>query len=227
MYDSYKRHKAIEKIVVRGKARKYWRFRSDNWYGGIVTADVVGCGLICKPCWAKSAVLLPAKIGVFYTPSEVVEIFIKTAVEHGFKQLRISGGEPTIGKQHLLKILDLLQHQGFLFILETNGILIGAEPDYARDLSKFQHLHVRVSLKGYNEEEFNKLTGARPQDFNLQLKALENLKRADVRCHPAVMPFQVHTKSALKQLAEKLKELNIETVGVEFEKLFRYRGKQT
>jgi uncharacterized Fe-S cluster-containing radical SAM superfamily protein len=46
---------------------------------------------------------------------------------------------------------------------------------------------VRVSLKGCNEEEFLKLTGAHPRGFALQLKALENLSRAGVNVQPAVM----------------------------------------
>lgn len=35
----------------------------------------------------------------------------------------------------------------FMFILETNGILIDSDPSYARELSRFDNVHVRVSLK--------------------------------------------------------------------------------
>ena len=52
-YDPVARHKVIENKVVKGELRKYYRFRTDRWYGGIATADCVGCGLICKFCWVR------------------------------------------------------------------------------------------------------------------------------------------------------------------------------
>ena len=68
-------------------------------------------------------------------------------------------------------------------ILETNGILIGADESYARDLARFNNLYVRVSLKACNQTEFSAVTGAIPEGFQLQLQALESLARfgANVR----------------------------------------------
>ena len=94
--------------------------------------------------------------------------------------------EPTIARNHLIKVLEQIPGQ-FLFILETNGILIGHDKTYADDLARFENLYVRVSFKGANEEEFSALTGAEPAGFELQIKALESLYRAGVRVHPAVM----------------------------------------
>jgi len=71
--------------------------------------------------------------------------------------------------------------------LETNGVLIGHDKTYADDLARFNNLYVRVSFKGTNEDEFALLTGAQPGGFALQIKALENLYRAGVRVHPALM----------------------------------------
>ena len=38
MYDPVLRHRAVEKLVTRkgseGQEKRYWRFRSDRWYGG-------------------------------------------------------------------------------------------------------------------------------------------------------------------------------------------------
>jgi uncharacterized Fe-S cluster-containing radical SAM superfamily protein len=61
--------------------------------------------------------------------------------------VRISGGEPTLAKEHLLKVLDLISRD-FQFILETSGILFGYDDDYARALSKYSNVYVRVSFKG-------------------------------------------------------------------------------
>jgi len=217
----------MEKLVVRdtarGQERKYWRFRFDRWYGGIVTADAVGCGLLCKYCWVSDEVMFqPVNVGKFYGPDVVAEILVKMARKRNLKQLRVSGGEPTIGKQHLLQLLDNLGGHGLLFILETNGILIGNDPQYAEDLSKYEFLHVRVSLKGCNEKDFTLLTGAKPEGFTLQLRALENLLREGVECHPAVM-ISFSTKQSLQQLAERLKTINAGLVGdLEFEELILY-----
>jgi len=212
-YDSVARHEAIEKLVVRNRndgvqERKYWRFRRDRWYGGIVTADTVGCGLICKYCWVSDAVMFqPAEIGRFYTPDVVAKILVDMARKSNLEQLRVSGGEPTIGKLHLLQLLDHLEGRGLRFILETNGILIGDDQKYAEDLAKHEFIHVRVCLKGCSENEFATLTGAQPEGFALQLQALENLVRADVKCHPAVMT-SFSTKQSLKQLTEQLRRIS-------------------
>jgi len=164
----------------------------------------------------------PVKVGRFYSPDVVAKILVKMARKRNLKQLRVSGGEPTIGKQHLLQLLDNLEGQGFLFILETNGILIGNDPQYAEDLSKYRFLHVRVSLKGCNEKEFAVLTDAKPEGFTLQLKALENLLREGVRCHPTVM-VSFSTKESVQQLAERLKVIDSGLAGdLEFEELILY-----
>jgi len=208
LYDALARHEAVEKLVTRDKRevqeRKYWRFRYDRWYGGIVTADAVGCGLICKYCWVSDAVMFkPAVVGEFYSPEQVARILVDMAEKRGLMQVRVSGGEPTIGKRHLLQLLDYLEDRKLSFILETNGILIGHNIDYAKDLAKYPFVHVRVSLKGCNEKDFTILTNAKPEDFRLQLKALENLVKAGVECHPAVMASFSQEKS-LEQLIHRL-----------------------
>ncbi|MGQ9459640.1 MAG: radical SAM protein [Candidatus Bathyarchaeaceae archaeon] len=227
LYDPVTRHRAMEKLVVRetehGQEKKYWRFRFDRWYGGIVTADAVGCGLVCKYCWVSDEVMFqPAKVGKFYGSDVVARILVKMAKKRNLRQLRVSGGEPTIGKGHLLQLLDNLEGQPLLFILETNGILIGNDPKYAEDLSKYGFLHVRVSLKGCDEKEFALLTGAKAEGFTLQIKALENLLRQGVSCHPAVM-ISFSTKENIQRLAERLKIINPKLAEeLEFEELILY-----
>ncbi|MBW1792232.1 MAG: radical SAM protein, partial [Deltaproteobacteria bacterium] len=111
---------------------------------------------------------------------------IAIARKKGFSQIRISGNEPTLCREHLLEVLSLVPRE-FRFILETNGILLGQEADYAANLAAFPNLHVRVGIKGASAEEFSRLTGAQPAAFALQLAALQNLIAAGVSSHPAVM----------------------------------------
>jgi uncharacterized Fe-S cluster-containing radical SAM superfamily protein len=226
-YDAVERHKAIEKLVARqsseGQERKYYNFRPARWYGGIVTADCVGCGLLCRFCWVRDPVMLnPAEIGRFYTPRQVTDNLISIAKKRGFKQLRLSGGEPTIGKAHLLQLLDLLRGKGFSFILETNGLPIAYDESYSTDLSDYDFVHARVSLKGCNEEEFSSVTGAKPDGFTLQLRSLERLAEAGVNCHPSVM-VSFSTEKSLQTLVQRLKTISSELAEtLEIEELILY-----
>lgn len=184
--------------------RKYYRFRPAHFYGGIATADCVGCNLRCLFCWAWNVVTKPDKAGQFYAPEEVADKLIEIARKHSYKKVRISGNEPTLVKEHLLAVLDRIP-EDILFILETNGIMIGHDKDYAKDLkaaSKNGNLHVRVCLKGSSPEEFGRLTGAVPDAYGLQFKALENLKAAGVDFHPAIMTFSADHSYVEKRLGE-------------------------
>jgi uncharacterized Fe-S cluster-containing radical SAM superfamily protein len=166
--------------------------------------------------------LRPAEIGRFYTPMEVANSLISLAKKYSLKLLRVSGGEPTIGKSHLLQLLDKLEGKGFRFILETNGILIAHDKDYAASLAKYDFIHVRVSLKGCNEDEFAILTGAKPLGFALQLKALQNLVDNGVSCHPSVMA-SFSKKEGLQGLIQRLKRISEDFVDdLEVEELIIY-----
>jgi uncharacterized Fe-S cluster-containing radical SAM superfamily protein len=220
MYDPVKKTEEAADIICRGDLRKYYRFRPAKFYGGIATADCVGCNLRCLFCWSWHNIVKPGNVGFFCSPRQVAEKVVKIARKKHFRRIRISGNEPTIARDHLVKVLEQIPGQ-FLFILETNGILIGHDKTYAGDLARFENLYVRVSLKGVNEEEVSTLTGAEPMGFELQIKALENLHRAGVRVHPAVMisfsPFD-HVLALRKQLGK----INREFEDIEVEELALY-----
>lgn len=222
MYNPVIRSEEIAKMVCRGDLRKYHRFRPARFYGGIATADCVGCCLRCLFCWSWEHVVRPEAAGFFCSPGEVAERLVRVAREKGFHQMRISGNEPTIAREHLLKVLELIPRT-VRFILETNGILIGHDGSYADDLSRFENLSVRVSLKGTNEEEFSALTGAEPMGFELQIKALENLLRAGVCVHPAVM-VSFSPLEKIHALRRRLHKINPVFGDIEIEELVLYRN---
>jgi uncharacterized Fe-S cluster-containing radical SAM superfamily protein len=106
----------------------------------------------------------------------------------GVNQLRISGAEPTLGKGHLLGVLERIESSPFrLFILETNGILMGADAAYAREIAGFKKVHTRVSLKAGTPEAFTRKTGATAESFELPFEAIRSLKRAGGSFHVAAM----------------------------------------
>ena len=186
MYDPVEKAEQTAQIVCDGERRKYHRFRAARFYGGIARADCVGCCLGCAFCWSWHQVAQPQRYGRFYTPGEVAERLVAIARRKGFHQVRISGNEPTLCRDHLLQVLERIPPD-LTFILETNGILLGHDAGYARALARFPNLHVRLSLKGTTEEDFHRITGAEPAAFRLQLAALANLRAAGVTVHPAVM----------------------------------------
>lgn len=220
MFDPVKLAELTKKDTCRDGWRKYYRFRPSRFYGGISTADCVGCCLRCVFCWAWNVVSNPGTHGEFYNPEEVAGRLIGIARKNHFRQVRISGNEPTIGWENLTKILELINGE-YQFILETNGILIGKNEEYAKDLSRFRNVYVRVSLKGTNEDEFSKLTGAVPEGFGLQLKALENLISHKVTCHPACM-ISFSPPENIKALRKRLKNIHPKFEDFEVEELICY-----
>lgn len=208
MFDAVEKALGLEEIVSKGPLRRYYRFRGARWYGGISTGDVTGCNLLCKFCWARDEIRHhPDRAGRLYTPEEAFRKLTGIARGAGFKQIRLSGQEPTIGRTHLLELLQLLDDTPYSFILETNGILIGHDETYAAALASFKNLHVRVSIKGTSEDEFSHLTGADPAGFALQLKGLENLVRHNVSCHAAVM-ISFSSKEGLRSLRDRLRAID-------------------
>jgi len=119
-----------------------------------------------------------------------------------------------------LTVLELIPRE-IHFILETNGILIGHDPSYAKDLSIFPNLYVRVSLKGASPEDFTRLTMAKPEGFEWQLKALENLVEAGVDCFPAVMA-DFSSPEEIDRLRQRLKEIRPDFHEFEEEELILY-----
>lgn len=220
MFDPLELAELTRKIVCKNSNRKYYRFRASRFYGGIATADCVGCCLRCVFCWSWNVVAKPQECGRFYSPQEVAGNLIAIAKKKKLRQLRISGNEPTIWREHLIRVLELIP-EDYLFILETNGILIGSDITYAGELSRFPNLYVRVSLKGTNEEEFSRLTGAIPEGFELQLKALENLIKYKVNVHPACMT-SFSPPENIAALKKRLKAISPAFENFEVEELILY-----
>jgi uncharacterized Fe-S cluster-containing radical SAM superfamily protein len=88
-FDPIQRSKDVESLVMQGDKRRYYRFRYAKFYGGIVTADAIGCNLLCAYCWNYSRNLNPAKAGTFYSPSEVAGKLLGLAEKRGCDQFRI------------------------------------------------------------------------------------------------------------------------------------------
>ena len=200
-----------EEIVYRGDSRKYTKFYCAGVYGGIATGYACGCCLRCIFCWVNWSRDFPEKYGVFRSPAEVFGQLSRVARKARVSKLRISGGEPTLGKSHLLNLLEKVESSPFrLFILETNGIPIGADPDYARQLARFKKVHTRVSLKAGTPEAFTSKTGAKPESFELPFQGIVNLLEAGASFHVAAMTAdrRIVTKQERQSLLDRLASIH-------------------
>nr|MDO8100403.1 radical SAM protein [Candidatus Njordarchaeota archaeon] len=197
--------KDTERIVTRvgleGLERKYAGIYSAPVYRGIATGYAVGCCLRCIYCWGNWSRDFPDIFGEFYSPKRVAERLFKAA-EAGItspgwerfrgvkvEKLRLSGSEPTLAKNHLLPVLERVMESKYpLFILETNGVLIGNDTSYAGQLAEFKKkLYVRVSFKAATSEGFTQRTGALGQFYELPFKALKQLLNEGINARAAAM----------------------------------------
>ncbi len=200
--------KDTEKLCLKGSSRKYTNFYCTGVYGGISTGYLVGCCLRCVFCWVSFSRDFPHKYGEFFSPEEAFENLISNARKSRVKKLRVSGGEPTLGKEHLLGILDLVDDTNYFFVLETNGILLGKEPEYVKALKKYRNIYVRVSLKAGTPEGFEKRTGARAEFYELPYLAVKSLNREGIYFRVASMSdSRLMPKEERNEMIRKLKEV--------------------
>lgn len=212
-YDPLELARETERIVTRegpeGLERKYVRIYSAPVYRGIATGYAAGCCLRCIYCWSNWSRDFPERFGEFHSPKVVAQRLLKAAKKGitapGWKRfrhlkvgkLRVSGCEPTLGKEHLLQLLEHVKDSGYPFYLETNGILIGADTDYVKKLAEFsEFIYVRVSIKAATPEGFTERTGAIGKYYDLPFKALKLLldegvyARAAAMTDPKIMPTE-------------------------------------
>jgi uncharacterized Fe-S cluster-containing radical SAM superfamily protein len=220
LFDPLQKAEEISALVCIDDKRKYYRYRSARFYGGIATADCVGCCLRCLFCWSWDKVVSPDRFGTFYSPVDVAGRLVQIVRRKHYQRVRISGNEPTLARDHLIQVIRHLP-RNILFILETNGILIGCDGTYANDLARFDNVIVRVSLKGCSEREFSTLTGAAARGFELQLQAVENLHRAGVRVQPAVM-VSFSSPESMRDLRSRLGSIHRDFGEPEIEEVILY-----
>jgi len=208
-FDPIQLAKMTEMIVCRGSSRKYTAFYKVGVYGGISTGYTVGCCLRCIYCWVEWSRDFPESHGKFFTPQQVFQNLLLKAKKKRVSKLRISGGEPTICKDHLLQVLEFVRSTDYLFMLETNGILLGHDQNYAKELDRFsRNLHVRVSLKAGTAEGFQRRTGAVGKFYELPYLAVRNLAQTNLEFHVACMSDpRVMPKEERVAMLQKLKEV--------------------
>jgi uncharacterized Fe-S cluster-containing radical SAM superfamily protein len=216
-FDPIQRASETEAVVMQERKRKYYRFRASRHYGGVVTADAVGCPFLCAYCWNYARNESPARFGEFCSAGDVVERLTSIAHRKSIRLFRMSGAEPVLGTtsfDHLLQVVAAGR-----FIIETNGLILGARPDLVERLGGLD-VAVRISIKGWDGPSFERISGAQREFFRYPLIALKTLIGAGVDAWPAMMGDLFGT-GGTRHLAALLEEMGIRT-HIETEYLERY-----
>jgi uncharacterized Fe-S cluster-containing radical SAM superfamily protein len=199
---------ATEQVVVDGARRKYVQLgRPLRFYGGTTSATEVGCNLRCKFCFSDKPVWKPKQTGRFYTAQQVFDGLAASARKHGHTIISASASEGTIGREHLIELLDLVERSEFIYVLETNGMILGNDAEYVQALSKYTRLHVRVSIKGDSPEQYHELTGALPESYELPYHALGHLIAAKVSCNACLMA-SFSDETGIRRVQKKLLDIH-------------------
>lgn len=223
-FDPVARAERVESLIMKDNARLYHRFRAAPYYGGIATADAVGCSFLCAYCWNYGRNLNPSRFGTYFSSAEVSSNLLSIARKKSFHLYRITGSEPILGVsslKHLLEVLKILFREDprGVFILETNGFMLGFKSELADQLA-FKNIRIRVSLKGADPESFEKISGAKKEYFYYPINALKRLEEKGIKTWPAVM-IDLFNDEEIRNLKTILKEQKIKS-DLEFESLEDY-----
>jgi len=177
-FDPIKRARAVEEAVMQGLARKYYRFRPARYYGGIATADLVGCPFLCAYCWNYGRNLHPEMTrDRYYSPQEVANRLLVIVKKKGFNKVRLSGAEPILGEQSFEHLYQVLND-----IYKTNPGRegINAWPAIMYEVFGPEGIgKINQELKGYE---------IRPEELEIEYlepypAVLENLKKRSISLH--------------------------------------------
>jgi len=224
-FDPVGRGEETERQVIKDGNRLYHRFRAAPYYGGVATADAVGCCFLCAYCWNYRRNLTPGQAGTFCSPEEVGSRLLRIAEKNAFRRFRLSGAEPVLGEEtchHLVEVMRIVfaGRPDALFILETNGFFLGRHTELVEVLRDFSRLLVRVCLKGTDPESFEKVTGAGKDFFSYPLAALREMEKRGVRCRPALMAH-LFSRDQVSRLQALLRKQGVRS-GLELEYLEAY-----
>ena len=206
-FNPVERAKAIERLVVRNSSRLYYKIKFNRYYGPIISCYTVGCCLNCAYCWNHNKNKNPARFGRFLSPSEVAERVNRLLKQHGTIHARITGGEPILGTKSLKHLTEMISEVDRSFLIETNGVMLGYNPDLFDLLEDVKdRVVLRVSIKGYDCEIFERVTGADGRSLDYVFNCIKELSRRRFYYWICIMP-EVFTGRGIEIIKRKLRKI--------------------
>lgn len=140
------------------------------------------CNLGCPVCFAESGK------GTDLDPQVIRQMFANIIQQTGGCNLQLSGGEPTV-RDDLPELVALARTAGFTFVqLNSNGIRLAEEPDFAKLLADAGLSSVFLQFDGVTDQVYRTLRGR--DLFALKCQAIENIAAAGLGAVlvPTVVP---------------------------------------
>jgi pyruvate formate lyase activating enzyme len=123
----------------------------------IFSIAAVGCNLSCRHCQNADISQFPREKGEVAGRPATPEEIVRTAVQTGCRSLAFTYTEPTVFIEYALDCAALAREEGLRNVFVTNGYISPEALDAAAP-----HLDaVNVDLKGWSEEFYHKICGAR------------------------------------------------------------------
>lgn len=154
-----------------------WKSKMDSMIDAhplqIVTWEATRrCNLHCKHCGSPSE---EVKSGNELTAEEIIGAFRETERDFDMSQFRhinITGGEPFVRTDliHVLEQISQSQHYRNIDI-QTNGIVLGRNPQLVKDLKKLGVTGIGISIDGFEKthDDFRGMRGS----YDLAVKAAQ------------------------------------------------------
>lgn len=251
--DPIKYSKAVEKKICRGRDRYYLYFGCTPFIGGMSRGFTCGCNFKCAFCLSPFRDFLEGETRFilsslykevretrgYYSPEEVVEKMVNNekskkideiAMFDGVKPKRskypyidVGYAEITIGRDHLLGLCEAASKTDYILVVETNGLLLGYETDYAQALAPFKdRIKVRVGVKAASPEMMTRVTGVKGDGVEYIYKAISNLIEAGIIPDvAAVCDPRIYPDSERELMIKKIRDAGFEGEITE-EKIFPY-----
>jgi 7,8-dihydro-6-hydroxymethylpterin dimethyltransferase len=132
------------------------------------------CNLACPVCFASAGACARPDP----TADEIVGWCRRLLELGGPFNLHLSGGEPTV-RRDLPEIIRRVRALGFTYIqLNTNGVRLARDPDYAQELHEAGLTCVFLQFDGISDDVFQAIRGKALLDTKLQ--AIANCGRAEL-----------------------------------------------
>ncbi len=164
------------------------------------------CNLRCIHCWVEG--------GEHETSEEVntelITSLLDQAVDLGLKNIKFTGGEPTLCWDKIVSIVNHTKNKGLAYSIESNGLLLD---EHKIMFAKENNITVSVSLNGRNAQINDKFTRI-PGSFDTAIKAIG--KMTELGYKPATLVASVY-KGNISELAEDIlfyDILGIETIKI-------------
>ncbi len=169
------------------------------------------CNAFCRHCYNNSGVNVTDND--FMTPNDWIS-FSKYLVEKGgIFECLISGGEPLLLGEKLFDIMDILHHDGTIFLLMSNGYLLN---EYvAQKLATYKYHWLQISIDGATEtyhDWFRQVDGS----WKKAIEAAKNISNNGIPLKIAhcVTPYNIDDIDNMCNLAYSLGASSIRMGGI-------------